>query len=81
MEKYIEDFEIIKSEYEKFGPEAGEGIAAAMYESLANRISPYFLARDDVYKTRILEQLDRGEESVGSKKKFDWLDAFERNRK
>ena len=76
MTKYPDDFKIIKSEYERYGPEVGEGVASAMYEALVIKLAPYYFGKDDAYKRRTLDILDNGEQYVGTKNKFDWLNSF-----
>ncbi|HEY1846125.1 MAG TPA: hypothetical protein VGH05_14875 [Buttiauxella sp.] len=79
-EKMIQDFQDIKNEFDKYGPEQGEEVAQAMYEALSERLTPYFFNQDNVFKRRLLAKLEEGERDVGTKKRYDWLDAFNRNK-
>lgn len=76
MSSELEDFKIIKQEFEKHGPDVGEGIAAAMYENLAKNLAPYYFKKDDDFKRNLLTKFVDGEKFVGTKKKFDWLKSL-----
>ena len=80
MAKYPEDFEKIKCEYERYDPEVGEGVASAMYETLVIKLAPYYFGKDDIYKRKTLDILDKGEKYVGTKIKFDWLNSFNKHK-
>lgn len=73
-----QDFQDIKNEFDKHGPEAGESIAQEMYESLVKRLAPYFFNQESINKRRLIIKLEEGEKEIGTLSKYDWLEAFER---
>jgi len=75
-----QDFQDIKNEFDKYGPTAGEEVALAMYASLAKRLTPYFFNQEGINKRRLITKLEEGEKEVGTLTKYDWLDAFNRNK-
>ena len=74
-----QDFQDIKNEYDKHEPEAGERVAHSMYESLSERLTPYFFNQESINKRRLITKLEEGEKQVGSQKRYDWLEAFNRH--
>ncbi|MGE0970813.1 hypothetical protein ACQFN5_13950 [Klebsiella sp. WOUb02] len=75
-----DDFQAIKDEFGKHEGEAGEGIAQAMYEALAQRLASYFFNLDDINKRRFLIKLDEGEKEIGTRGKYDWFAALNRHK-
>jgi hypothetical protein len=73
-----QDFQDIKNAFDKYGPEAGEDVAQAMYETLSKNLAAYFFNQDIILKRKFLVKLEEGEKEVGTQKKFDWLDALNR---
>ena len=45
-----QDFQDIKNEFDKWGPEAGESVAQRMYEALATRLAPFFFNQESINK-------------------------------
>ncbi|MFV0261158.1 MAG: hypothetical protein ACK5JN_01780 [Kluyvera sp.] len=74
-----QDFQDIKDEFDKHGPQAGEEVAQAMYESLSRRLTPYFFNQESINKRRLIIKLEEGEKEVGTRNKYDWLAAFNRH--
>lgn len=75
-----QDFQDIKNEYDKYDPETGEDIAQAMYDALSLRLAAYFFNQEDINKRRLIIKLEEGEKEVGTRKKYDWLEALTRHK-
>ncbi|MFH7825891.1 hypothetical protein [Kluyvera chengduensis] len=73
-----QDFQDIKNEFDKLGPEAGESVAQQMYEALATRLAPFFFNQESINKRRLIIKLEEGEKEVGTQTRYDWLEAFNR---
>ncbi|BBV65846.1 hypothetical protein [Kluyvera ascorbata] len=73
-----QDFQDIKNEFDKWGPEAGESVAQRMYEALATRLAPFFFNQESINKRRLIIKLEEGEKEVGTQTRYDWLEAFNR---
>lgn len=73
-----QDFQDIKNEFDKLGPEAGESVAQQMYEALATRLALFFFNQESINKRRLIIKLEEGEKEVGTQTRYDWLEAFNR---